>query len=310
MSSKKRNFSHACELAVWRSTGCVRAAWPAWPMPMHRARARPSMASSSLPPPPQSSKVLSSGSASVASAPLAPPGEAAWTGLGSRSSCADVLAALGGVHSGQLLRGCSVVLTGGTAGLGLETCLTLASAGATVIVGVRSAERGATLHRKVAQCSMTGAVHTLPLDLSSLASVRHFATAVAGRLASGGWPPLRQLILNAGVLSMDRADTVDGVELTFASNHLGHFLLTTLLLPTLRATGPGGRVVVVGSASHLGPLATGKKPLDREETWRVEVARPVRASWSLRREATEAYGSSKVHTLPLLLCVRVRVAPG
>ena len=179
--------------------------------------------------------------------------------LGKSSSCADVRRALN--TDSSTLSDISIVLTGATAGLGMQLAFELASLGATLVCGVRSEEKGAALVSAALDQGITSTpewglgVQTLPLDLSSQTSVRQFATSVEQRVSAGDLPPLRQLVLNAGRLSMNHETSEEGIESTFATNHVGHFLLTSLLLPTLRvgatAAAPS-RVVVVGSASHYG----------------------------------------------------------
>jgi NAD(P)-dependent dehydrogenase (short-subunit alcohol dehydrogenase family) len=136
------------------------------------------------------------------------------------------------------------VVTGANSGLGLVTAGVLASRGATVILACRDlakAERAAARIRAGARGS---AVHLLRLDLASLASVR----AAASELRAT-WPRLDLLINNAGVMRPPYQRSADGFELTFATNHLGHFALTGLVLDSLLAT-TGSRIVTVSSVGH------------------------------------------------------------
>lgn len=133
----------------------------------------------------------------------------------------------------------TVVVTGATSGLGrVAAARMLRTPGITVVVAARDAERGERAAREL------GRAISLPLDLASLDSVRAFPAALdAARL-----PPLHALVANAGIQFTDRAHTsADGFEATFATNHLGHFLLTRLLLDRLA---DDGRVVVVSSGTH------------------------------------------------------------
>ena len=123
------------------------------------------------------------------------------------------------------------VVTGASAGLGLETARVLAGLGAHVVLAVRTPAKG-----EAAAAAMPGSVEVRRLDLTDLASVREFADGVG---------PVDVLINNAGVLAVPYALTVDGFETHLATNHLGHFALTNLLLPRLT-----DRVVVVGSDAH------------------------------------------------------------
>jgi len=145
-------------------------------------------------------------------------------------------------------RGRTAVVTGASSGLGLETARVLAGRGAEVILACRdagSAERAAGLIRAAHPQSRVRAV---PLDLASLASVREAAAEIRDTS-----PRLDLLINNAGVMNVPYQRSEDGFELTFATNHLGHFALTGLLLGPLLAT-PGSRIVTVSSIGHrMGP---------------------------------------------------------
>lgn len=123
------------------------------------------------------------------------------------------------------------VVTGASSGLGLETARRLAAQGADVVLAVRDPAKGAAAARR-----LSGEVEVRRLDLADLASVRAFAADLG---------PVDVLINNAGVLAVPYALTVDGFETHLATNHLGHFALANLLLPTLR-----DRVVVISSRAH------------------------------------------------------------
>lgn len=135
------------------------------------------------------------------------------------------------VIKGHDLTGMNVIVTGGTSGLGAETVRVLAAAGARVVAAGRS--RGTSALPESAEFS--------ELDLASLASVEAFVRR---------WDrPLHLLINNAGVMRTPFGRTADGFELQLGVNHLGHFALSTGLLPTLRDTA-GARVVVLSSRAH------------------------------------------------------------
>jgi NAD(P)-dependent dehydrogenase (short-subunit alcohol dehydrogenase family) len=159
--------------------------------------------------------------------------------LGPESTTRDVIA-------GVDLRGRRAVVTGGSGGLGEETARALASAGAEVVVACRDAAKGDAAAARIRSGlgGAGGAVSVAPLDLASPASVRAFAERFLGRRE-----PLHLLLNNAGVMACPLARTAEGYELQFATNHLGHFLLTGLLAPALRAGAPA-RVVNVSSAGH------------------------------------------------------------
>jgi NAD(P)-dependent dehydrogenase (short-subunit alcohol dehydrogenase family) len=139
------------------------------------------------------------------------------------------------------------VVTGATGGLGYETALALARAGADVLVTGRNAEKGRVAIEQIKRAVQSAKVRFAMLDLASLTSIRAFA---ASMLANGR--PLDLLINNAGVMNLPtRRLTEDGFELQFGTNHLSHFALTALLLPLLRkAQAP--RVVNVSSLAHRG----------------------------------------------------------
>ena len=130
-------------------------------------------------------------------------------------------------------RSMTAVVTGGTRGIGKEITRGLLRGGVTVVMGVRNAAQGEAVSRKLATEAGGGRIESLPLDLSSMASVRTFASTVSER-----YPTLQILINNAGAWFNDRSESVDGRELTLATNVLGPYLLTKLLLPQLRAGAP------------------------------------------------------------------------
>ena len=127
----------------------------------------------------------------------------------------------------------TAVVTGGTRGIGKEITRGLLRQGVTVILGVRNAAQGEAVSRELAQESGENRIEVLPLDLSSMASVRNFASTVGKK-----HPTLQILINNAGAWFNERNTSVDGHELTLATNVLGPYLLTQLLLPQLRAGTP------------------------------------------------------------------------
>lgn len=135
--------------------------------------------------------------------------------------------------------GRTVLVTGANSGLGLHTSLALAARGARVLMACRDPERGQEAVRRVGE---RGSAELVPLDLASLASVRAAAEEVRRRVER-----LDALVNNAGVMALPTRElTVDGFERQLATNHLGHVLLTALVLPVLQAA-PAPRVVVVSS---------------------------------------------------------------
>ena len=140
----------------------------------------------------------------------------------------------------------SVLITGGNAGLGLETAVALATMGAAVTITARDAARGDAARQEIIERSGADAqqVEVMALDLASTDSIRRFAEAF---LATH--PRLDVLVNNAGLILSERTETEDGFETTFGVNHLGHVLLTDLLLDRLKASAPA-RIVVVASEAH------------------------------------------------------------
>jgi len=136
----------------------------------------------------------------------------------------------------------TVLVTGTTSGIGREVARQLARLGARVVMGVRDVERGNAIARRIQEEG--GMVDVLPLDLASFSSVREAAARFAGTHAS-----LDVLVNNAGVALRRRQVTADGHEATWQTNFLGGFLLTHLLLPSLRR-GRRPRVVHVSSEAH------------------------------------------------------------
>ncbi len=147
------------------------------------------------------------------------------------------------------LSGRVAVITGANSGLGLATARALAEAGAAIVMAVRTPSKGRSAAETIRRRHPSADVEVVELDLSDLGSVRRAAGAVSGRLDRLDW-----LIDNAGIMATPPQLSVDGVEMQFASNHLGHFALTGLLLPLLLAT-PSSRVVSVSSlAANSGSL--------------------------------------------------------
>jgi NAD(P)-dependent dehydrogenase (short-subunit alcohol dehydrogenase family) len=146
------------------------------------------------------------------------------------------------VIAGIDLTGRRTVVTGGASGIGVETARALAAAGAEVTLAVRNLEAGRRTAADITASTGNGRVRVAALDLSDQASVASFVAA---------WDePLHILVNNAGVMASPEARTPEGWELQFATNHLGHFALTTGLHRWLAAAG-GSRVVSVSSSAHL-----------------------------------------------------------
>ncbi|HEX9867349.1 MAG TPA: SDR family oxidoreductase, partial [Candidatus Tectomicrobia bacterium] len=138
------------------------------------------------------------------------------------------------------------MVTGATSGIGFVTAQALAREGATVIVVGRNPERGAATVDRIQQETSNSAVELMVADLSMQVQVRQLASEVQRRFAH-----LDLLINNAGALFGQRQLTAEGLEMTFALNHLAYFLLTNLLLDRLKASA-SARIVNVSSEAHRG----------------------------------------------------------
>src|SRR5271167_2998976 len=143
------------------------------------------------------------------------------------------------------LAGRIAVVTGANSGLGFETALALARAGARVVLACRDEAKGGDALDRIRQAVPAADVRLDRLDLADLASVREFAADF-----SAGHGGLDLLLNNAGVMAIPRRETADGFEMQFGTNHLGHFALTGLLLDRLLAR-PGARVVTVSSTAAM-----------------------------------------------------------
>ncbi|KAJ7999686.1 hypothetical protein DPEC_G00196980 [Dallia pectoralis] len=142
------------------------------------------------------------------------------------------------------LKGQTAIVTGANTGIGKFIALDFARRGARVIMACRSEARGRTALREIQELSGNANVHLRLVDTSSLASVRAFAEGILLEEKA-----LHILINNAGASGLPRKITSDGLEVSFATNHLGPFLLTNLLLDLLKRSAPS-RIVNVSSAMH------------------------------------------------------------
>ena len=143
------------------------------------------------------------------------------------------------------MQGKTVVVTGGIFGMGFETAVALASMGARVLVTARNADKGRAAVAELTQrLGGEGQLQLVVFDLANL------SPCAAGRRRSSRSPRrLDVLVNNAGVVLSERAETVDGLEATLVTNHLGPFLLTNLLLARIRESAPS-RIVNVASTAH------------------------------------------------------------
>jgi len=143
------------------------------------------------------------------------------------------------------LTGRVAVITGASAGIGCATAAALAGNGATVVLACRDVVKGQAAVARIAQEGVDReSLSVVALDLTSPASVQAASTQI---LSSTSRVDL--LVNNAGVMAIPFALSADGVEVTFATNHLGHFALTGRLLPRMLAT-PSSRVITISSNAH------------------------------------------------------------
>jgi NAD(P)-dependent dehydrogenase (short-subunit alcohol dehydrogenase family) len=158
------------------------------------------------------------------------------TRFGAQSTTDDVLA-------GVDLRGRRILVTGVSAGLGVETARALAAHGAQVVGAARNLEKARQATEQVrAQAANGGGLELVELDLASLASVRACADGLVAEAK-----PFDVVIANAGVMACPKGTTADGFETQFGVNHLGHFVLVNRIASLL---GPGSRLVNLSSSGH------------------------------------------------------------
>jgi len=148
------------------------------------------------------------------------------------------------LHSDKPMRGKVCLVTGAASGIGAVTAQALAQQGATVILVDRDAEKGALTVEQIEQQTGNSAVELMVADLSSQQEIRRLVQQFRAR-----YQCLDVLVNNAGAIFDERRESVDGIEMTFALNYLGYFLLTNLLLDTLKASAPA-RIINITSRSH------------------------------------------------------------
>jgi NAD(P)-dependent dehydrogenase (short-subunit alcohol dehydrogenase family) len=153
---------------------------------------------------------------------------------------------------GKICLGKVCLITGGTNGIGKSTALELARMGATVVIVGRNAQKTSQVVEEIRAASGNDTADSLLADLSSQQEVRRLADEFKSKYAQ-----LHVLLNNAGAVFLRRQLSVDGIEMTFALNHLAYFLLTNLLVDTLKSNAPA-RVINVASDAH----ASGKIEFD------------------------------------------------
>lgn len=140
----------------------------------------------------------------------------------------------------------TAIVTGANNGIGFETTIGMAQAGFHVVMACRSHQKAETARADILARVPDASLDVMILDLSDLASVRAFADAFRARYAA-----LDVLINNAGILLYSAQTNAQGVELQFATNHLGHFLLTALLIDLVPDV-PSARIISLSSIAHKG----------------------------------------------------------
>ncbi|KAH0456497.1 hypothetical protein IEQ34_014404 [Dendrobium chrysotoxum] len=182
-------------------------------------------------------------------------GRAGASGFGSKSTAEDVTKTSPDLHA------ITAIITGATSGIGEETARVLAMRGARLVLPARNLKAALETKSRIAGGLPESEIIVLPLDLSSLSSVRSFVSRFLGLHL-----PLNLLINNAGKFSHNFELSEDGIEMTFATNYLGHFLLTKLLVEkmveTASTTGIEGRIVNVSSGIHTWFSGDGLRYLD------------------------------------------------
>ncbi len=153
------------------------------------------------------------------------------------------------------LTGKLAVVTGANGGLGLETARALAGAGAHVVMAARDQEKAAAAEKSIREARRSVSLAVIPLDLGSLASVREAADRIGSAHAR-----IDILVNNAGLMAIPERRTVDGFEMQFGVNHLGHFALTAHLLPALLRAEAARVVSVTSTAHHMGRAVDPRNP--------------------------------------------------
>ncbi|KAK7075959.1 Dehydrogenase reductase SDR member 13 [Halocaridina rubra] len=148
--------------------------------------------------------------------------------------------------SNTRMDGKTVIITGGSAGIGKATAYDLARRGATIILGCRNLAKAQLVIDDIRATTGNEMITAEKLELSDLDSVREFANNIKRKVKN-----IHVLINNAGTGSPEKVLTDLGLELTMASNHYGHFLLTNMLLDIIKAT-PRSRIITVSSLGHYG----------------------------------------------------------
>jgi NAD(P)-dependent dehydrogenase (short-subunit alcohol dehydrogenase family) len=153
------------------------------------------------------------------------------------------------------------LITGGASGMGRIVAKTLAEKGASTIIVDKDSENGEKTAAEITQSSTGNTTSFYQCDLALLKEVRELAQSLESAL-----PKIDVLINNAGIIVEKREETLEGFERTFATNYLGHFLLTNLLLPQLKQSG-SGRIISISSDAHKGCRRLDFDDLNNRKKW-------------------------------------------
>lgn len=171
-------------------------------------------------------------------------GIAGPNGFGSRSTAEEVTQ-----HCSSHYSHLTAIITGGTSGIGAETARVLAKSGVRIVMAARDMKKAEMVKERIEKESPQAEIRVLEIDLSSLTSVKRFCSKFLAQDL-----PLNILINNAGIFSPNLEFSEDKIELTFATNYLGHYLLTEMLLEkmieTAEKSGIQGRIINLSSVIH------------------------------------------------------------
>jgi NAD(P)-dependent dehydrogenase (short-subunit alcohol dehydrogenase family) len=189
-------------------------------------------------------------------------------------------------------RGRTVVITGANTGIGFEAAKVFAERAATVVLACRDLRKAEDAVARIAGTAPGAEVSTVALDLASFASVRRAAEHLRSRC-----PRLDLLINNAGLMVLRRQRSEDGFELQFATNHLGHFMLTGLLLDRLLPV-PGSRIVTVASVAHRrGDIHFDDLQFERGDRWMAAYAQSKLANLLFTYELQRRLAAANAQTI-------------
>ncbi|GMJ15009.1 hypothetical protein like AT4G24050 [Hibiscus trionum] len=212
------------------------------------------------------------------------------SGFGSKSTAEEV------TETCSDLRSTTAIITGATSGIGAETARVLAKRGARLVLPARNLKAAEEAKARIVTEFPNSEIIVMALDLSSLSSVRKFGSDFESLNL-----PLNLLINNAGKFAPEHAISEDGIEMTFATNYLGHFLLTRLLLnkmiETAKQTGVQGRIVNVSSSinawfsgnmiRYLGQISRSKSEYDATRAYALSKLANVLHTKELARRLKE-----------------------